>query len=103
MSNEKKFKCLLFPRLLLRLSIFPRSPLYFLAFVGFVNETFVHFHSESQKDFQIKMKISIYFRFKLNAVFIEWSQRMIFLSVAQQNIVNYCDFSYKFSGNCQSK
>ena len=77
---------------------------YFFGIVSFVTTTPDELQFQSQVNLsQINVTVPIRLKFKLYAVFIKRSSRIIFLFVGRQDIVNYWDFSYKVPRKCHKR
>ena len=77
---------------------------YFFGIVCFVTTTPDKFQFQSQVRLsRINVIVPIRLKFKLYAVFIEWSSRIDFLFMGRQDIVNYWDFLSKFSRHCHKR
>ena len=101
MINEKSWSllCCLF---LFSFSLFFVLLFYFFGIVSFVTTTPDKFQFQSQLRLsQINIIVPIRLKFKLYAVFIEWSSRIKFLIKRQKDIIKYWNFPSGISGICQ--
>ena len=103
MSNERNWNLLLLLLLLFHIhfNFFFVLRFHFFANIGFVAPNLDKFQLKNQVRLsQINVLLPMRLKFKLCVAFINWGSRVDLLFLGRQDIVNYWDFTSKFSRNC---